>query len=91
LKLRWLSQKPYEIAVLRPKIAPPSLQLFGIIAWDAYCPASRLGEFLGQTVLASGLVVQQKVHNQITGKPMNFLSLNHRRAVKFFGLLEGNG
>ena len=51
------------------------LELFDHIAWDTYCPVERLGEFVGQTVSICGLVVEQRVHHQITGEPMKFLSL----------------
>jgi error-prone DNA polymerase len=51
------------------------LELFPDIAWDTYCPVRRLGEFIGDTVTACGLVVEQRVHHQITGEPMKFLSL----------------
>src|SRR5262249_46114554 len=51
------------------------LELFADIAWDTYCPVHRLGEFVGQTVQVCGLIVEQRIHNQITGEPMKFLSL----------------
>jgi DNA polymerase III alpha subunit len=51
------------------------LELFDDIAWDTYCPVNRLGEFIGKTVSVCGLVVEQRVHHQITGEPMKFLSL----------------
>ena len=51
------------------------LELFADIAWDTYCPVSRLGEHIGETVMACGLVVEQRTHHQITGEPMKFLTL----------------
>jgi error-prone DNA polymerase len=51
------------------------LELFSDVAWDTYCPVNRLGEFVGQTVRVCGLVVEQRIHHQITGEPMKFLSL----------------
>jgi DNA-directed DNA polymerase III PolC len=51
------------------------LELFDNVAWDTYCPVQRLGEFVGQTVLLCGLIVEQRVHHQITGEPMKFLTL----------------
>jgi error-prone DNA polymerase len=51
------------------------LELFKDIAWDTYCPVNRLGEFIGQTVSVCGLVVEQRIHHQVTGEPMKFLSL----------------
>jgi len=51
------------------------LELFDDIAWETYCPVNRLGKFVGKTVHVCGLVVEQRVHHQITGEPMKFLSL----------------
>jgi DNA polymerase III alpha subunit len=51
------------------------LELYANIAWDSYCPVNRLGEFVGETVTTCGLVVEQRVHHQITGEAMKFLSL----------------
>jgi DNA-directed DNA polymerase III PolC len=51
------------------------LELFDDIAWDTYCPVARLGEHVGETVMACGLVVEQRTHHQITGEPMKFLTL----------------
>ena len=51
------------------------LELFDDIAWDTYCPVARLAEHVGETVMACGLVVEQRTHHQITGEPMKFLTL----------------
>jgi DNA polymerase III alpha subunit len=51
------------------------LELHDDIAWDTYCPVSRLGEFVGQEVVTCGLVIEQRVHHQVTGEPMKFLTL----------------
>jgi DNA-directed DNA polymerase III PolC len=51
------------------------LELFSDIAWDSYCPVARLGDHVGETVTACGLVVEQRTHHQITGEPMKFLTL----------------
>ena len=51
------------------------LELHSNIAWDTYCPVSRLGEHIGEEVVTCGLVVEQRTHHQITGEPMKFLSL----------------
>jgi len=57
------------------------LDLFDNIAWNTYCPVNRLKEFVGKTVLVCGLVVEQRVHHQITGEPMKFLSLADRTGI----------
>lgn len=51
------------------------LELHSDIAWDSYCPVSRLGKYVGETIVACGLVVEQRTHHQITGEPMKFLTL----------------
>jgi DNA polymerase III alpha subunit len=51
------------------------LELFAEVAWETYCPVSRLGEFIGQPVTTCGLVVEQRTHHQITGEPMKFLTI----------------
>jgi DNA polymerase III alpha subunit len=51
------------------------LELFADVAWDTYCPANRLADYVGETVTVCGLVVEQRTHHQITGEPMKFLTL----------------
>jgi DNA polymerase III alpha subunit len=51
------------------------------IAWDTYCPVSRLGEHVGQVVTTCGLVVEQRTHHQVTGEPMKFLTLADRTGI----------
>jgi DNA-directed DNA polymerase III PolC len=59
------------------------LELHDNIAWETYCPVSRLGEFVGQEVVTCGLVIEQRVHHQVTGEPMKFLTL-----VDWTGIVE---
>jgi error-prone DNA polymerase len=51
------------------------LELFADVAWETYCPVTRMGEHVGETVVTCGLVVEQRTHHQITGEPMKFLTL----------------
>ncbi len=57
------------------------LDLFPGIAWDSYCPVARLSEFVGQTVVMCGLVVEQRVHHQATGEPMKFMTIADRTGM----------
>ncbi len=57
------------------------LDLFPEVAWETYCPVNRLGEFIGETIMTCGLVVEQRTHHQITGEPMKFLSLADRTGM----------
>jgi len=49
--------------------------LFDQIQWETYCPVSKLGEFIGQEIVTCGLIIEQRIHHQITGEPMKFLTL----------------
>jgi DNA polymerase III alpha subunit len=51
------------------------LELHADIAWETYCPVARLHEHVGETIVACGLIVEQRTHHQITGEPMKFLTL----------------
>jgi DNA polymerase III alpha subunit len=57
------------------------LDLFPNVAWETYCPVSRLKEFVGQRVMACGLVVEQRLHHQATGEMMKFLSLADKTGI----------
>ena len=57
------------------------LELFGHIAWDTYCPVSRLKEFTGEQVVMCGLIIEQRTHHQVTGEPMKFLTLCDRTGM----------
>ena len=51
------------------------LELHDDVAWNTYCPVNRLGEHIGQQVVTCGLIIEQRVHHQITGEAMKFLTL----------------
>src|SRR5271169_3151593 len=51
------------------------LELHDDIAWDTYCPVSKLSEHIGEEIVTCGLVIEQRTHHQITGEPMKFLTL----------------
>ena len=57
------------------------LELFPDIAWDTYCPVAKMPDHVGETVVACGLVVEQRTHHQITGEPMKFLTLADRTGM----------
>lgn len=44
------------------------------MAWDTYCAVARLSQHVGETVMACGLVVEQRTHHQITSDLMKFLT-----------------
>ena len=51
------------------------LDLYQEVAWETYCSVTRLKEFIGQRVICCGLVIEQRLHHQVTGEVMKFLSL----------------
>ena len=51
------------------------LELHQDLAWETYCPIHQLGEHIGQQVVTCGLVIEQRLHHQVTGEPMKFLTL----------------
>jgi len=51
------------------------LELFADVAWGTYCSVKELGKHIGKTVVACGLVVEQRTHHQVTGETMKFLTL----------------
>jgi len=52
-----------ETELLGFAVSGHPLELFPDVAWDSYCPVSRLSEFVGETVTTCGLVVEQRTHH----------------------------
>jgi DNA polymerase III alpha subunit/nucleotidyltransferase/DNA polymerase involved in DNA repair len=57
------------------------LELFPDIAWDTYCPISRLGQHLGEQIVTCGLVIEQRLFHQVTGEPMKFITIADRTGI----------
>jgi len=70
-----LERLKWETELLEFAASGHPLELFPGIAWETYCPVSRLKEFVGQEVTMCGLIVEQRTHHQKTGEPMKFLTL----------------
>jgi DNA polymerase-3 subunit alpha len=68
-KLLW----EYELLGFTASAHP--LALYDDIAWQTYCPVKELKKYPGEIVACCGLVIEQRLHHQITGEPMKFLSL----------------
>jgi DNA-directed DNA polymerase III PolC len=65
----------WETDLLGFAVSAHPLKLYDGTAWDTYCPVSRLGEHIGQKVVACGLIIEQRTFHQVTGEPMKFLTL----------------
>lgn len=57
------------------------LELFDDIHWGSYCPLRRAGQFIGREITVCGLVVEQRIHHQVTGEPMKFLTVADRSDI----------
>lgn len=57
------------------------LDLYPDVAWRTHCPVTRLGDFCGQRVVMCGLVTESRLHHQVTGEVMKFLSIADRTGI----------
>ena len=57
------------------------LALHDDIRWETYCPLVRAGDFVGREITVCGLVVEQRIHHQVTGEPMKFLTIADRTEI----------
>ena len=71
----------WETEALGFAVSGHPLDLFPDVAWDSYCPVDQIGEYPGQTIVACGLIVEQRIHHQVTGEPMKFLTLADRTGL----------
>jgi DNA polymerase-3 subunit alpha len=51
------------------------LELHPDVAWDTYCPVSELGKHLGEEVTCCGLIIEDRLHQQVTGELMKFMTI----------------
>lgn len=75
-------QEPTRLDLLRGEqellgftVSGHPLELFPDVAWDTYCPIQRLPDFPGSVVTVAGLIVEDRIHHQVDGRAMKFLSL----------------
>jgi DNA-directed DNA polymerase III PolC len=71
----------WEMDLLGFAVSGHPLEFHGDVAWETYCPIARLGEHLGEEIVTCGLVIEQRVHHQVTGEPMKFLTLCDRTGM----------
>ena len=71
----WRQRLQWELELFGFPASGHPLELYPDIAWETYCPVNRLGEFTGQQVTLCGLIIEDRVHHQVTGEPMKFLTL----------------
>jgi DNA polymerase III alpha subunit len=64
----------WETELIGYAVSGHPLELHRDVAWETYCPVSKLGEHIGGEIVTCGLVIEQRVHHQIKGEPMKFLT-----------------
>lgn len=64
-----------EYDLLGFTVSAHPLEMYPGIDWDSYCPVARLGNYMKKEVVTCGLVIEQRVHHQMTGEPMKFMTL----------------
>jgi DNA polymerase III alpha subunit len=68
-RLRW------EAELLDFPASGHPLELHPDIAWDTYCAVTDIGRYPGEIITCCGLIVEDRLHAQVTGEPMKFLTL----------------
>jgi DNA-directed DNA polymerase III PolC len=74
-KQSWQEQLKWEDELLGFPVSGHPLDLHQDIAWDTYCLVKDLGKHIGEEVVLCGLIIEQRIHNQVTGELMKFLTL----------------
>ena len=64
-----------EAELLDFPVSGHPLELYDDIAWDTYCPVIELGNHVGETITCCGLIIEDRVHEQVTGEPMKFITV----------------
>ncbi|PTX91852.1 fused DNA polymerase IV/DNA polymerase III subunit alpha [Verrucomicrobia bacterium LW23] len=64
-----------EMEILGFTVSGHPLEQFPEIAWESYCPIVEIGSFPGQTVTVAGLIIEDRLHHQVDGRTMKFISI----------------
>jgi error-prone DNA polymerase len=64
-----------EMELLGFTIGDHPLALFPGVAWETYCPIADLMQHAGRRVTIAGMIVADRSHHQVDGRPMKFLTL----------------
>jgi len=70
-----LQRLQFEQELLDFPVTGHPLDLHPHIAWDTYCRVADLPHHIGETVTCCGLIIEDRLHQQVTGELMKFLTL----------------
>jgi DNA-directed DNA polymerase III PolC len=51
------------------------LELYRDVAWETYCAVADLDKHVGETVTCCGLIIEDRLHQQVTGELMKFMTI----------------
>ena len=64
-----------EMELLGFTVSGHPLDQFAGVAWDTYCPILDLNRYQGQSVTVCGLIIEDRLHGQVTGELMKFITI----------------
>jgi error-prone DNA polymerase len=70
-----------EMELLGFTVSGHPLDQFAGIAWETYCAIDKLGNFRRQRVTVCGLIIEDRLHSQVTGETMKFITICDRTGI----------
>jgi len=64
-----------EMELLGFTVSGHPLEQFPDVAWGTYCPIRGLNKYPGQLVSVCGLIIEDRLHGQVTGELMKFITI----------------
>jgi len=64
-----------EMELLGFTVSGHPLDLYEDVPWETYCPIKKLDQYYGRIVTVCGLIIQDRLFNQVTGDTMKFLTI----------------
>jgi len=76
-----LEQLRDEVELFGFTVTADPLELYPDVRWESYCRIADLGNFKHQRVTTCGLIIENRLHHQVDGQMMKFLSLYDRTGI----------
>lgn len=64
-----------ETELLGFAVSGHPLDMYPDVAWDTYCRIAEMGQFPSQRVTVAGMIIEDRLHHQMDGRPMKFISV----------------
>jgi DNA polymerase III alpha subunit len=72
-----------ETELLGFAVSGHPLDLYSDVRWSSYCPIGDVGNYPTRSVTVAGMIVEDRLHHQIDGRIMKFISV-----CDYSGMLE---